>query len=389
MLLTFLKKEKVLVIALFLAISSSFLVHPDKEYIEYIDVRVLALLFCLMLIVKGFQDMGLFAMLVRKVFGYIKNTRALALVMMLACFVFSMLITNDVALITFVPFAILALHLCHQERLMIRVVVLQTLAANLGSMMTPIGSPQNLYLFSVSGMSLGTFVLTVLPLWGLSLLMLLGGTFVVIPKEPIVVSLNVKPATETIHMGSGEEEAEWISNIGKMNRVHLFVYFGLFILNLLVVLHVIHWAPAIIITIVGVLLLRKWQLLKQVDYALLFTFVGFFIFVGNIGRIPLISTLVEQIVSGREILVSAVFSQFLSNVPAALLLSGFTDNIKGLLIGTNIGGMGTLIASMASLISYKIYANEKRANKRKYIRTFTLANIVMFVVLLVFSLFVY
>lgn len=387
--LAYLKKEKVLVIALFLAVSSAFLIHPDKEYIEYIDVRVLALLFCLMLIVKGFQDMGLFAMLVRKVFGYIKNTRALALVMMLACFLFSMLITNDVALITFVPFAIMALHLCHQERLMIRVVVLQTLAANLGSMMTPIGSPQNLYLFSTSGMSLGTFVLTVLPLWILSLLMLLGGTFVVIPKEPIVASLNVKPATETLHIGNHEREAEWVSNVGKMNRVHLFTYFGLFILNLLVVLHVLHWAPATIITIVGVLLLRKWQLLKQVDYALLFTFVGFFIFVGNIGRIPFISTLVAQIVTGREILIGAVFSQFLSNVPAALLLSGFTDDFQGLLIGTNIGGMGTLIASMASLISYKIYANEERANKRKYIRTFTLANIVMFVVLLVFALFVY
>lgn len=380
--IAFFKKEKVLVIALFLAVSSAFLVHPDKEYIEYIDVRVLALLFCLMLIVKGFQDIGLFALLVRKVFGYVKNTRVLALVMMLACFLVSMLITNDVALITFVPFAIMALHLCHQERLMIRVVVLQTLAANLGSMMTPIGSPQNLYLFSVSGMSLGTFVLTVLPLWLLSLVLLLIGTFVVIPKEPIVVSLRVKPATE-------ELSAEWISNLGTMNRIHLFVYFGLFILNLLVVLHVLHWAPAMIITVAGVLLLRKWQLLKQVDYALLFTFVGFFIFVGNIGRIGFISTLVEGLLVGREILISAVFSQFLSNVPAAILLSGFTDNLQGLLVGTNIGGMGTLIASMASLISYKLYANEARANKRKYIRTFTLANIVMFVVLLVFALVIY
>ena len=385
--IAFLKREKVLVIALFLAVSSAFLVHPDKEYMEYIDVRVLALLFCLMLIVKGFQDMGLFALLVRKVFGYIKNTRALALVMMLACFLCSMLITNDVALITFVPFAIMALHLCHQECLMIRVVVLQTLAANLGSMMTPIGSPQNLYLFSVSGMSLGTFVLTVLPLWVLSLVMLLGGTFVVIPKEPIVVSLTVKPSDETQKQRALEKvtDEEWISNIAGLNRVHLFVYFGLFLLNLLVVLHVFHWVPATLLTVVGVLLLHKQQLLKQVDYALLFTFVGFFIFVGNIGRISLVSTLVEQLVSGREILIGAVFSQFFSNVPAAILLSGFTDDFQGLLIGTNIGGMGTLIASMASLISYKIYANEERANKRKYIRTFTAANIVMFAVLLAFS----
>lgn len=389
--IAFFKKEKVLVIALFLAVSSAFLVHPDKEYIEYIDVRVLALLFCLMLIVKGFQDMGLFALLVRKVFGYVKNTRILALVMMLACFLLSMLITNDVALITFVPFAIMALRLCHQERLMIRVVVLQTLAANLGSMMTPIGSPQNLYLFSVSGMALGTFVLTVLPLWILSLVLLVIGTFAVIPKEPIVVSLTVKAADDSQKQKALEKvtDEEWISNIAGLNRAHLFVYFGLFILNVLVVLHVLHWAPAMIITVAGVLLLRKWQLLKQVDYALLFTFVGFFVFVGNIGRIGVVSTLVERLLVGREIVISAVFSQFLSNVPAAILLSGFTDDFQGLLVGTNIGGMGTLIASMASLISYKLYANEARANKRKYIRTFTLANIVMFAVLLVFALLVY
>lgn len=408
----YLKKEKVLSIALILAIWSAFLVHPDQQYIEYIDLRVLALLFCLMLIVKGFQDIGLFAVLVRKVFGYIRNTRSLAMVMMLACFLFSMLITNDVALITFVPFAIMALHLCHQERLMIRVVVLQTLAANLGSMLTPIGSPQNLYLYSASGMGIGQFVLTVLPIWVVSFVMLIGGTMVTIPKEPIVVSLKVEKHTEQPVLklkknveGNGslqisevrsatdavveDKEDVWLSNIGKMNRVHLFVYFGLFIINLLVVLHVLHWAPAMAITVVGVLVLRKWQLLKQVDYALLLTFVGFFIFVGNVGRIELVSQLIANLLVGREILISAVFSQFLSNVPAALLLSGFTENLEGLLVGCNIGGLGTLIASMASLISYKFYANESCADKRKYIRTFTLANIVMFVVLIVFSLLVY
>lgn len=384
----FFKREKVLSIALFLAVSSAFLVHPDKEYVAYIDVRVLALLFCLMLIVKGFQDMGLFQLLVQKVFGYVHDTRRLALVMMLACFVLSMLITNDVALITFVPFALLALRLCHQERLMIRVVVLQTLAANLGSMLTPIGSPQNLYLYSVSGMGMGEFVLTMLPLWVLSLALLIGGTLVV-PKENIVVSLTVKKAVDQAEEKRASTEGEWVSKIDGLSRAHLYSYFGLFIVNLLVVFRVLHWAPATLITVVGVLLLRKYQLFRQVDYALLFTFVGFFVFVGNVGRIDVVSQLIEQLLQGREILISAVFSQFLSNVPASILLSGFTDNIKGLLVGCNVGGLGTLIASMASLISYKFYANEVRANKRKYIRTFTLANIVMFLVLLVFSLLVY
>lgn len=386
--IAFLKKEKVLSIALFLAVSSAFLVRPDWEYIEYIDVRVLALLFCLMLIVKGFQDMGLFQLLVQKVFGYVHDTRRLALVMMLACFILSMLITNDVALITFVPFALLALRLCHQERLMIRVVVLQTLAANLGSMLTPIGSPQNLYLYSVSGMGMGQFLLTMLPLWILSLVLLIGGILVV-PKEKIVVTLTLRRAADKAEERRTASETEWVSKIDGLSRLHLYTYFGLFIVNLLVVFRVLHWAPATIITVVGVLLLKKHQLLKQVDYALLFTFVGFFIFVGNVGRIDIVSQLIASLLQGREILISAVFSQFLSNVPASILLSGFTDDIPGLLVGCNVGGLGTLIASMASLISYKFYANETRANKRKYIRTFTLANIVMFVILLAFSLLVY
>ncbi len=386
--IAFFKREKVLSIALILALWSAFLVHPDKEYLEYIDVRVLALLFCLMLIVKGFQDMGLFQLLVQKVFGYIHDTRRLALIMMLACFILSMLITNDVALITFVPFALLALRLCHQEKLMIRVVVLQTLAANLGSMLTPIGSPQNLYLYSVSGMGMGRFLLTMLPLWVLSLVLLIGGTLVV-PKEKIVATLSLKKAAEKAEERRAASGSEWVSKLDGLNKVHLYVYFALFLVNLLVVFRVLHWMPAALITVAGVVILKKSYLLRQVDYALLFTFVGFFIFVGNVGRIDFVSRLIEQLLQGREILISAIFSQFLSNVPVSILLSGFTDNIEGLLVGCNVGGLGTLIASMASLISYKFYAVEARANKRKYIRTFTLANIVMFIILLVFSLMVY
>lgn len=386
--LEFLKREKVLTIAIVLAIWSMFFVHPDKEYIQYVDVRVLALLFCLMLIVKGFQDVGLFQLLVRKVFGYVRTTRQLALVMMLACFLLSMLITNDVALITFVPFALLALRLCHQEKMMIRVVVLQTLAANLGSMLTPIGSPQNLYLYTVSGMGVLEFIIVMLPLWLLSFALLLVGVLVV-PKEKIVVVLDVKRAAEREDEHRKHTDAKWVSKIADLNKRCLFLYFALFIVNLLVVFRVIHWLPAILITIAGVLFLRKQHLLRQVDYALLLTFVGFFVFVGNVGRIQLVSQAIERLLLGREILIGAVFSQFLSNVPAALLLSGFTDNLQGLLLGCNIGGLGTLIASMASLISYKFYAAEVRSNKRKYMRTFTLANIVMFAILLSVSLLIF
>lgn len=367
--IAYLKKEIVLTISLILAVLSAFVVHPDAGYVEYVDVRVLALLFCLMLLVKGFQGIGLFDVLIEKVFGGVKNSRMLSLLLVLLCFFLSMLITNDVGLITFVPFAILALKLCKKEKLMIPVVVLQTIAANLGSMFTPIGNPQNLYLFSVSDLSLGTFFGTMLPLTALSLVLLLVAIYVLIPAEPIEIKIEESVTTT--------------------ERRELIVYSLLFLLNLLVVFRVISWIPALVITVIGVLLLRKYKLFAQVDYALLLTFVGFFVFVGNMGRIPPISNFIETLLSGREILMSALFSQVLSNVPAALLLSGFTDNIRALLIGTNVGGLGTLIASMASLISYKLYAAQPGAQKGKYMLVFTLYNVVGLVVLLAFSFFMY
>ena len=362
--LAYLKKEKVLCIAWVLAIVSMFIVHPDKAYINYVDVRVLALLFCLMLLVKGFQRIGLFDVLIQKVFSHIKGSRGLSQVLILLCFFLSMVITNDVALITFVPFAILALQLCHQEKLMIRVVVLQTMAANLGSMFTPIGNPQNLYLFSVSNMGRGEFFGTMFPVTVLSLILLMAATCF-LPNEPIAVDLKEKT---------------------ELSEKKAFTVYGLlFALNLLVVFRVLPWIPVLIITVAGILAIKRAELLKEVDYALLLTFVGFFLFVGNLGRVPWFSEILEQMIQGREILVAAVFSQFLSNVPAALLLSGFTDHFAGLLLGTNIGGLGTIIASMASLISYKLYMQVKNASSRRYMTVFTAYNIVGFVILLLFA----
>lgn len=363
--IAYLKKEKVLSIAWILAIVSMFIIRPDKAYIEYIDVKVLALLFCLMLVVKGFQKIGLFDIMIQKVFAHISDSRRLSQMLILLCFFLSMVITNDVALITFVPFAILALQLCHQEKLMIQVIVLQTIAANLGSMFTPIGNPQNLYLFSVSGMGLAEFFGTMFPLTALSLVLLMAATFL-IPNEKISVEIN-----EEI---DAAEKKEFVT------------YTILFVLNLLVVFRVLSWVPVLVITVLGVLMIKRATLLKEVDYALLLTFIGFFIFVGNLGRVPLFSQILEQLIQGREILVAALFSQFLSNVPAALLLSGFTDNFAGLLLGTNIGGLGTIIASMASLISYKLYGQLEDAQRGKYMLVFTAYNVIGFVILIAFAL---
>ncbi|MBQ9950831.1 MAG: citrate transporter [Clostridia bacterium] len=359
--LAYLKKEKVLTISLILAVVSMFFVLPDAGYLEYVDVRTLALLWGLMLLVKGFASIGVFDLLIEKLFGRVKTARSLALLLMLVCFFSSMLITNDVALITFVPFGLMALSLCGQSRRAIPVVVLQTIAANLGSMATPIGNPQNLYLFSASGMGMGEFFSAVLPLAGASLVLLMLATLV-IPAEPIRMDIQKASA--------------------RMPKAELLTYAALFIVNLLVVFRVIGWLPALIVTALGVLILKKPALFKEVDYALLLTFVGFFIFVGNLGRIEVISRWIASLLTGREVLVSALMSQALSNVPAAILLSGFTDNFTALLQGVNIGGLGTIIASMASLISYKLYAAGEGAQPGKYMLTFTLYNVIGLVLLL-------
>ena len=357
------KKEIVTTIALIIALLSAFIIPPDKKYADYVDFRVLALLFCLMLIVKAFQKMGLFDLLINQLFKKVASLRFLVLLHILICFFSSMLITNDVALITFVPFAMLSLRLCRQENQIIRVVVLQTIAANLGSMCTPIGNPQNLYLFSVSGMPLANFFKATLPITILSLFLLILS---VLMFPPVRITKDVKIVQK------------------KIPTKDMIVYLILFGINLLVVFRILSWIPALIITILGVLILRQFQLFAKVDYALLLSFVGFFIFVGNLGRIPAISELLKQLIEGREILLSVVCSQFLSNVPAAILLSEFTDKYEYLIQGINIGGLGTLIASMASLISYKLYAGGKGAKKGTYLLTFTGYSCAFLAVLLTF-----
>lgn len=363
--LAYLKKEKVLTIALALAAVSMFFVPPDAGYAGYIDFKTLALLLGLMLVVKGFQSAGLFDVLIEKLFGKVKTVRTLTVLLMLVCFFTSMLITNDVALITFVPFGLLALDLCGQQKRAIPVVVLQTIAANLGSMATPIGNPQNLYLYSASGMSMGAFFAAVLPLAGVSLILLLAACMIV-PAEPIQMQLEKRA--------------------GGLPKVEMTVYGALFVVNLLVVLRVLSWPVALILTLAGMIAMRKPKLIAQADYALLMTFIGFFIFVGNVGRIEFISDWIASVMTGREVLMSALLSQGMSNVPAAILLSGFTGNYAALLQGVNIGGLGTIIASMASLISYKLYAARPDADRTKYMLTFTAYNVAGLVILLIFAM---
>lgn len=302
-----LKKDPVLAVSLVLAVVSAFWVRPSAAYLGYIDWRVLALLAALMLAVAALGQAGLFDAVTAVLLRRMGDTRRLAAVLVGVCFFAAMLMTNDVALITFVPLTLMLTAQTGTERFNIPIIALQTVAANLGSAMTPLGNPQNLYLYSLSGMGLGEFLRLMAPVTGLSL---------------VLLSAAVLAA-----------------------------------------------------------LLADRRLLRRVDYSLLLTFLFFFVFVGNMKALPTVSEALSGLVAGREMTVGILLSQVISNVPAAMLLSGFTADYPALLLGVNLGGLGTLIASMASLISYKLYAAADGARTGKYMLFFTAVNVVLLAVL--------
>lgn len=429
--IAFIKKETVLTIAWILAFVSCFFVKPDKNYISYIDFRTLGILWSLMIIMEGFKVNGVFEELGNKLLHKTKKVWQLCSVLIFLCFFTSMLITNDVALITFVPFALLMLKNCNRKDLIVSVVVLQTMAANLGSMLTPIGNPQNLYLYGISGMKVGEFLLCMLPYTVISFLLIVISILGLKGKsEPVGfdegndfsekmtdekddvsmkrIDTEIKnediqqldreqknEAAQQIHTAGENHSLEYIKSAkaNKKKNVCILAYGLLFTLALLVVLRAIpnvfdiNCAFILVAVVFLVVLLLQNKILFQIDYALLFTFIGFFIFTGNLGRIPVIRTTLTNLIEGREILVAVIASQGISNVPAALLLSGFTNNYKALLLGVDLGGLGTLIASMASLISYKMVAHEYNEIKGKYFIRFTIIGLFYLAVLLIAAYF--
>ena len=353
---TFIKNEIVLIISFVLALISAFIVTPNAGYIDYIDFRTLALLLCLMAVMAGLNGLGVFRFLASKLLSLATTTRSLTLWLCMLCFFSSMIITNDVALITFVPFSIVALKLSKQEKHLIPLITLETVAANLGSMLTPVGNPQNLYLFSAFNMTIADFFITVLPYAALSLVLLIVSAFFI--KE------------ENISVASSEQSE-------KINYKFCSVYAVLFTLSILTVFRVIPYGITLAISVAAILIFDR-KALAKADYSLLLTFIFLFIFIGNLKNIAPVSDFLSKTVKENEVAVGIAASQIFSNVPAAILLSGFTDNIKELLIGVNLGGLGTLIASMASLISFKLIAKEN-ISSGKYILTFTAVNVVFLV----------
>ena len=365
-LLSFLKTETILVAAFVLAVISCFLVPPDMGYTQYIDTHTLALLFSLMAVMAGFQKAGIFDKISSIILSHTGSQKGLSFVLVSLCFFGSMLITNDVALITFVPLGILVLKTAKMESSLPIVVTLMTIAANLGSMLTPIGNPQNLYLYTLSGLSLWQFLQITAPYTILCAILLVVG----------VLGLPTQKGSLRIQM-----------NQPTISLNHSILYFILFVLALFCVAGLLSVWILLAVVVVSVALLDR-TVLKKVDYSLLATFAAFFVFIGNMGRMSAFHDFVQKIVLGNEQITAVVASQIISNVPAALLLSGFTHEWAQLIIGTNLGGLGTLIASMASLISYKQIASQYPHQKGHYLLIFSLWNIGFLAVLLIFSLLV-
>lgn len=373
----FMKNEIVTVISFVLAVISLFIVPFDGQYLEYIDFRTLAILLALMLVVAGFRKLGVFKSIGSWLLTKAKNARELAIVFVLLCFFFSMFITNDVALITFVPFAIEVLYMANLEYLLIPVIVLETIAANLGSMLTPIGNPQNLYLYSLSEMGMGSFILLMLPYSLFSLILLLVAAVIMVPKDEL--SMSAFSSTEIVELDKENEENQ------SPQKAILFVYVGLFLLCIATVARFLPYYVVLILVLLMVLLFDR-TTIKDADYFLLLTFTFLFIFIGNMGRIPQINAWLSSIVEGHAVATGIISSQVISNVPAAILLSGFTADYRDLIIGVNLGGLGTLIASMASLISYKFYSKSKDSKISAYMGRFTVLNVGFLAALVVLHL---
>ena len=339
------RQEAVLSIAVLLALLSACFVLPDASYFGYIDFRTLTILFSLMTVMSGLQRQGVFTRFAYSLLSRTNSITSLVFVLVGLCFFCSMLITNDVALLTFVPFSFAVLGQLPEasgKKHLTPVVCLQTIAANLGMLPYTLLSA---ILLSVCIFYLGH-----------------------LHRQQTVSSSIQNPTT----------------NAAQKKPALIRLYIVLFFFCLLAVLHVLPYPAVFVLVLLGALIADK-KVLAQVDYSLLATFLAFFIFIGNLGRIPAFASWLSAALSGREILISVLASQVMSNVPAALLLSGFSNNVPALIVGTNLGGLGTLIASMASLISYRQIARKLPEQKGQYFLLFTLANIGFLAILLVFA----
>lgn len=356
----FIKKNTVFCIAALVAVISCILVPPDKEYLNYFDWKTLSCLFLTLAVICALRNIKFFTILARKLVTMTGDLRSLFLLLIVITFIGSMIIANDMALITFLPLGYFALSVSKQEKHMAYLFVLQNISANLGGMLTPFGNPQNLYLYSYFNIPTGEFCRIMLP------------AFLVAVTLLIIACIPVKPIKFTLNDNFNE----------KLNVKRTVLYLLLFLFSILIVFRVIPFAAGLVL-IPLILLFIDRDALKMVDYALLGTFFFFFIFAGNLARVDSVNNIISSLLARDTLIVSILSCQFMSNVPSAILLSKFTSDYPSLLLGVNIGGTGTLIASLASLITFSEFKLLHPEETKKYLLTFGAANAVFLIILTV------
>lgn len=361
----FAKKNAVMLIAFAAALITSMFVPVDKEYIGYFDFKTLSCLFCVLAVVCALKDINFFFVIARKIVHFFKTARLSILALVYITFIGSMLIANDMALLTFLPLGFLVLSSTGKQKYMAFTFIMQNIAANLGGMLTPFGNPQNLYLYTKFNIPNGEFMGIMAPPFILSVVLITLCCIIFVKNEPLMIS------------------DEKIELDGKRTALYL----ALFALAIAIVFRGIpYWIGLIIIP--AVLFFADRHALESVDYPLLFTFVFFFIFAGNMARIDAVRNFFSALLSKNTLLFSALSCQCISNVPSAILLSQFTGNYAELLIGVNVGGVGTLIASLASLITFREYVKHDPKSTRRYIAEFSAFNFGFLIMLIAFEQFV-
>lgn len=354
----FISKNLVMCIAFVVAVITSVIVPVDRQYIGYFDFKTLTCLFCVLAVVCALKNIKFFYILADKIVRVFKNAKICVLALVYITFIGSMLIANDMALLTFLPLGYFVLTAASKRKYMAFTFIMQNIAANLGGMLTPFGNPQNLYLYSKYNIPNLEFISIMALPFLFSIIIITVCCLIFVKSEPLKL----------------KDEAMLL------NKKRTALYLTLFALSIVIVFRVIpYWVGLIIIPPVLLVLDRK--ALKSVDYGLLFTFVFFFIFAGNMARIDIVRDLFSSLLNKNTLLVSIASCQFISNVPSAILLSQFTENYKDLLVGVNIGGVGTLISSLASLITFREYVKHNPGKTRYYIAIFSAFNFAFLIIL--------
>lgn len=354
----FISKNLVMCIAFVVAVITSVIVPVDRQYIGYFDFKTLTCLFCVLAVVCALKNINFFYILADKIVRVFKNAKMCVLALVYITFIGSMLIANDMALLTFLPLGYFVLTAASKRKYMAFTFIMQNIAANLGGMLTPFGNPQNLYLYSKYNIQNLEFISIMALPFLFSIIIITVCCLIFVKSEPLKL----------------KDEAMLL------NKKRTALYLTLFALSIVIVFRVIpYWVGLIIIP--PVLLVFDRKALKSVDYGLLFTFVFFFIFAGNMARIDIVRDLFSSLLNKNTLLVSIASCQFISNVPSAILLSQFTENYRDLLVGVNIGGVGTLISSLASLITFREYVKHNPGKTRYYIAIFSAFNFAFLIIL--------